>query len=234
MNIPSHIAIIMDGNGRWAKLRGLPRIAGHREGVKRVKEIVKAAKELGVKALTLFAFSTENWNRPKKEIELLFSYMREFLKTYQKELIRDGIKFKVLGRRQNIHKNIIRQIEEVERQTQDNKEFTLNIALDYGGRWDIVEASKKIVKDCHDKKISEVDINETNFTNYLSLADQPDPELLIRTSGEERISNFLLWNLAYSEFYFPKIFWPEFNAQELKKAIEIYSKRQRRFGKVNV
>jgi undecaprenyl diphosphate synthase len=122
----------------------------------------------------------------------------------------------------------------VERQTQDNKEFTLNIALDYGGRWDIVEASKKIVKDCHDKKISEVDINETNFTNYLSLADQPDPELLIRTSGEERISNFLLWNLAYSEFYFPKIFWPEFNAQELKKAIEIYSKRQRRFGKVNV
>ncbi|MDP2923041.1 MAG: isoprenyl transferase [Candidatus Omnitrophota bacterium] len=233
MHIPRHIAIIMDGNGRWAKAKGLPRIAGHREGSKRVKEVVTAAKDLGVEALTIFAFSTENWDRPKSEIELLFSYLKDFLHTYRDELMRENIRFKVIGRRDRIDKNIIPHIEDLERLTERNCSFTFNVALDYGGRWDIMQAAKIIATNYKDNKISQEQITEDVFGGYLSLAGQPDPELLIRTSGEERISNFLLWNLAYTEFYFPQICWPDFNEDELKKAIEIYSKRERRFGKIH-
>ncbi|MFA5271171.1 MAG: isoprenyl transferase [Candidatus Omnitrophota bacterium] len=233
MNIPQHIAIIMDGNGRWARERGLPRSIGHREGSKRIKETIKDAKSLGVKIVTVFAFSTENWNRPKKEINLLFSYLKDFLHKYKDELIRDDIKLNIIGRRDRLVTDVIKKIEEVEGLTRENKSFIFNIAIDYGGKWDIVAAAKKIAIDYKDGKISENQIDEDTFGKYLVLGDMPDPELLIRTSGEERISNFLLWNLAYAEFYFPKIYWPDFNKNELIKAIRVYSSRDRRFGKVH-
>jgi undecaprenyl diphosphate synthase len=231
MNIPQHIAIIMDGNGRWAKARGLPRIAGHREGAKRVKEIVKAAKDFGVKALTLFAFSTENWNRPKNEVDLLFSYLKEFLHTYKEELMREGIKFRAIGRRDRIAKDIISDIEQLEQDTKGNSNFNLNVALDYGGRWDILQAAFMLARDYKEHKITEPQISEEAFANYLSLAGL-EPQLFIRTSGEERISNFLLWDLAYTELYFTQVNWPDFDREELAKALQEYSKRERRFGKV--
>ncbi|MDD5194801.1 MAG: isoprenyl transferase [Candidatus Omnitrophica bacterium] len=232
MKIPNHIAVIMDGNGRWAKQRGLPRTAGHKEGVERVKKTVSAAKKLGVKMLTIFAFSTENWNRPRQEVDLLFSYLEIFLSTYKKELMKENIRLKVIGRRDRITPRIIEKIEELEGVTSQNSSFIFTIALDYGGRWDIVEAAKKIIGACTDKKISLQEVNEDLFGKYLALGNLPEPDLLIRTSGEKRISNFLLWNLAYSEFYFPEIHWPDFNEEELRKAIEIYSERERRFGAV--
>jgi undecaprenyl diphosphate synthase len=232
MKIPYHVAIIMDGNGRWAKNRGLPRMAGHRAGIKRIKEIVREAKKIGIKILTIFAFSTENWNRPKKEVDFLFSYLNNFLDNYRKELMKEDIKLNVIGRRGRIKKSIIKKIEEVERLTKNNKSFIFNIALDYGGRWDIVEAAKKIIKDCRSQKLKETEIDEEVFGKYLSLNNLPDPDLLIRTSGEQRISNFLLWNLAYTEFYFPKTYWPDFDKKELEKAVEVYSKRERRFGRI--
>lgn len=232
MNIPQHIAIIMDGNGRWAKARGLSRIAGHSEGSKRIKEIVKAAKEAGVKILTVFAFSTENWDRPKNEIAMLFSYLNDFLNNYKKELEKQNIKLRIIGRRDKLDKNTIKKIEEVEKATSGNDGFIFNIAIDYGGRWDILEAVKKVLADFESSKITKEQITEEYFKNYLELSNLPDPELLIRTSGEERISNFLLWNLAYTELYFPDICWPDFTKEELTKAIEVYSKRERRFGKI--
>jgi undecaprenyl diphosphate synthase len=221
----------MDGNGRWAKARGLPRTAGHKRGIERVKEIVREAKKLGISMLTLFAFSTENWNRPKHEIRLLFSYLNIFLKNYTRELMREDIKLNVIGRRDRIDSRIMKKIEEVELLTSDNKSFIFTIALDYGGRWDIIEAVKKILKARDASSLSLSEITDDFFRQYLSLGDLPDPDLLIRTSGEQRISNFLLWNLAYSELYFPKTYWPDFDKQELRKAIEVYSQRERRFGK---
>lgn len=232
MNIPKHIAIIMDGNGRWAKSRGFSRIMGHSEGVKRIKEIVKASKEIGVKIITVFAFSTENWNRPKREISMLFSHLNDFLKNYKDELVKENIKLKIIGRRDRLDRNTIEKIEEVEKVTSKNDAFTFNIAIDYGGRWDIVEAVKKVLTEFRNSKITKEQITEEAFGAYLELDTLPDPELLIRTSGEQRISNFLLWNLAYAEFYFPDVYWPDFTKEELIKAIEVYSKRERRFGKV--
>ena len=230
-NVPYHLAIIMDGNGRWARERGLPRTAGHREGIKRIKEIVREVKKIGIRILTVFAFSTENWNRPKREIEFLFSYLNNFLDNYKKELIKEDIKLNIIGRRDRIKKTIIKKIEEVENLTKNNKSFIFNIALDYGGRWDIVEAARKMLLDIKKKKVEKID--EENFKSYLSLGNLPDPDLLIRTSGEQRISNFLLWNLAYTEFYFPKVWWPDFDKEELRKAIEVYSQRERRFGRIS-
>ncbi|MBU1811299.1 MAG: isoprenyl transferase [Candidatus Omnitrophica bacterium] len=232
MNGPHHIAIIMDGNGRWAKKRGLPRTIGHREGVKRIKEIVREAKKLGVKILTIFAFSTENWNRSKNEIKFLFQYLNIFLKNYKKELMRKDIRLKAIGRRDRIDKNSIRQVEVVEELTKDNKSFIFNIALDYGGRWDITEAARRIVSDYQNKLVSKEAITEDFFQQYLSLGGLASPDLLIRTSGEQRISNFLLWDLAYTELYFPQKYWPDFNVMELEKAIEVYSQRIRKFGKI--
>jgi len=223
----------MDGNGRWAKSKGLSRIIGHSEGTKRIKEIVKAAKETGVKIVTVFAFSTENWNRPKNEISMLFSYLNDFLKNYKNELMKENIKLRIIGRRDKLNANTIKKIEEVENATSKNDALIFNIAIDYGGRWDIVEAVKKVLADFQDSKITREQITEGSFGSYLELGALPDPELLIRTSGEERISNFLLWNLAYTEFYFPDIYWPDFTKEELNRAIEVYSKRERRFGEVH-
>lgn len=232
MNIPNHIAIIMDGNGRWAQKKGLPRIAGHKKGAQRVKEAVTESLKLGVKALTIFAFSTENWNRPKMEIEFLFSYLAKFLDSYKKKLIKDDIRLKVIGRRDRISEVVLKKIKEVEGLTKDNKSFIFNIAIDYGGRWDIVNAAKAITQGCVNKKISQKDINEELFSDYLCLKTF-DPDLLIRTSGEQRVSNFLVWNLAYSEFYFTSLFWPDFDKFQLHKAIKVYSQRDRRFGEIH-
>lgn len=233
MVIPRHIAVIMDGNGRWAKRRNLPRTAGHKQGVKRIKEIVRQAKKIGVKVLTIFAFSTENWDRPKPEINFLFAYFNIFFTNYLKELIREDIRLKVIGRRDRINKDIVRIINQAETQTKNNKSFTLVIALDYGGRWDIIQAAKKIAGECCKGKISQTDINEKMMGKYLSLRSIDDPDLLIRTSGEQRISNFLIWELAYSEFYFTPVAWPDFDKRELEKAVDTYSKRERRFGEIH-
>jgi len=230
--IPQHIAIIMDGNGRWAKSRGLPRSFGHKKGGQRVKEIVREAKRIGCKAVTIFAFSTENWKRPKTEINILFRYLAYFINSYKNELMRDNIKLKAIGRRDHFDKKTIQTIEAVEDLTRDNTSLTFNICIDYGGRWDIIEAAKKIAKNVKSGKIDEAQIDENLFSKNLALAGQLDPDLLIRTSGEQRVSNFLLWNLAYSEFYFPRIHWPDFDTNELHKAIKLYARRDRRFGSI--
>lgn len=233
MEVPYHIAVIMDGNGRWAKKRMLPRMVGHRQGARRVKEILREAKRIGVKALTIFAFSTENWNRPQKEIDFIFSYLVKFLRGYRKEFIKKDIKFKAIGRRDRFSEEVIEEITKTEDVTKNNKSFTFNVALDYGGRWDIANATRRIAKKCVDKSISWEDIDEKLFNKYLSLGNIPAPDLLIRTSGEKRISNFLIWDLAYSEFYFTSVFWPEFNKEQLHKAIKAYSQRDRRFGAIH-
>ncbi len=223
----------MDGNGRWAKSRNLPRTAGHRKGVERIKEVVREAKKIGVKILTIFAFSTENWDRPRPEIRFLFSYLDNFLERYKKELMDDDIKLRIIGRRDRINEKLIRKIEEMEVLTGNNKSFIFNVALDYGGRWDIVAAAKKMAVDFSRKERDEEAITENSFSGYLALGGIPDPDLLIRTSGEQRVSNFLIWNLAYSEFYFTPTFWPDFDKEQLFKAIEAYSDRERRYGQIH-
>lgn len=228
LKTPNHVAIIMDGNGRWAKEKGLSRSQGHREGSKRVKEVVKEFKKKGIKVLTLFAFSTENWNRPQKEIKYLFSYLKDFLNNYKKELIKEEIRLKIIGRKNRFDKKVLDKIREVEKATFSNNKFFLNIALDYGGRWDIVNATKKIIKD----KIETEKIEEKMFSKYLCLSEFKDPDILVRTSGERRISNFLIWQTAYTEFYFPKVLWPDFNKEWVDNTIKEYSRRVRKFGQV--
>ena len=231
--VPYHVAIIMDGNGRWAKERGLERWQGHREGIENVRRILKACKELGIKVLTLFCFSTENWNRPKKEVDFLMRRFEHFLDREYKELMRNNIRLKVIGQRYRLPSKLQRKIEEVEEKTSSNKEFTLVLAISYGARQEIIEACRKICRDFKEGKISEEEITMENFSKYLYTSDLPDPDLLIRTSGEIRISNFLLWQISYTELYFTKVYWPDFSPQHLKEAVEEFSKRERRFGKVS-
>ncbi len=233
MKIPYHIAVIMDGNGRWAKMRGLPRVAGHKKGMQRVLELIDSSQKLGVKILTVFAFSTENWNRSKDEVSFIFSYGKKFFIDYRQELVKRDIKFNVIGRRDRIKKDLLKHAEEVEQVTCNNKSFIFNAAVDYGGRWDVINAVKNIIKDFKDKKILDKDLDEEKFSTYLALGDIPDPDLMIRTSGEQRISNFLIWNLAYSELYFTPTLWPDFDEKELLKAIKTYSQRDRRFGEAH-
>jgi len=232
--VPKHIAVIMDGNGRWAKQRNLPRTVGHRKGIERVKETVREAKKIGVKVLTVFAFSTENWNRPKREINVLFSYLVRFLSDYEKELTKEDIRFKAIGRRDRLSKKALNSVETTEMVTKNNKSFIFNVALDYGGRWDILNAAKQIIEVSINKRINEHILNENMFRKYTSLGDVCEPDLLIRTSGEQRISNFLLWDLAYSEFYFTSVLWPDFQKNNLLEAIEDYGNRKRKFGRIDV
>ncbi|AKL97652.1 isoprenyl transferase [Endomicrobium proavitum] len=224
MSVPLHVAIIMDGNGRWAKRRALPRVFGHKQGVKTVKNIVKAADALGIKVLTLYAFSTENWKRPQKEIGALFSLLKQFIKIDFKEFADAGIRLRILGDLKKFPKDLQKEIIEVVKTTSRNKGLQLNIALNYGARQELARAFnlaiKKGVKKVSDKIIS----------SFLYTAGQPDPDLLIRTSGEQRISNFLLWQIAYSEIYVTKKLWPDFSDKDLKEAIKEYQKRERRFG----
>jgi undecaprenyl diphosphate synthase len=222
----------MDGNGRWAKAHGLPRTAGHKVGADRLREMVKAAKLSGVKVLTVFAFSTENWARPFKEVAFLFSYMARFLSAHSGELVKQGIRFRLVGRRDRIDKKALKTFEQIEKKTAGNTGLDFNVAIDYGGRWDITQAAVKLVQDCLKAKLVPEDIDEKAFGSYLALAGTPEPDLFIRTSGEKRISNFLLWDLAYSEFYFTDVHWPDFGSAEFDKALADFDKRQRRFGAV--
>lgn len=229
---PQHIAIIMDGNGRWARQRGLPRAAGHKAGIDNFKKIVKVANEIGIKYLTLFAFSTENWKRQKREVGMLMRALENFLDRELSELNKNNIRLKVIGRDDPIPKNIIEKLKNTQKLTQKNTGLTLNLALNYGGRTEIVDAAKKMAKSILAKKIKMEQIDEDSFSEFLYTADIPDPDLLIRTSGEMRISNFLLWQLSYSELYFTKKFWPDFHKEDLLDAIKDFQSRQRRFGDV--
>lgn len=232
MNIPEHVAIIMDGNGRWAKLKGLPRVVGHKQGAERFRQIVKSAKQKKIKVVTVFAFSSENWVRPKLEKEFLFGYMTKFLRTYKDELVVEGVALRIIGRRDRIPAQLKKAILDCELATADNSDFFLNVAIDYGGRWDILEATKKVAYDLRQHKLSEKNLDEKYFRKYLALGDFKDPDLLIRTSGEQRISNFMIWDTAYSELYFTKTFWPDFDDRQLQLALNEYARRERKFGGV--
>ncbi len=220
----------MDGNGRWAKEKGLPRIAGHREGVHRVKEIVRAAGELGIKVVTFFAFSTENWVRPKKEINMLMRSLGYFLDREFKKLNKNNVKFMTIGRDESIPRYIQEKIKEAESSTKNNTGLIVVLALNYGGRQEIVDAAKKFATSVIKGEANLEDLDIQKFNKYFYTSGLPDPDLLIRTSGEMRLSNFLLWQLSYAELYFPKKYWPDFKKEDLERAIRIYRKRQRRFG----
>lgn len=224
--IPQHIAIIMDGNGRWAKQRHLPRLAGHNAGAKAVERTLEAAKKRGIKYITLYAFSTENWARPKEEINGLMTLLEETLDRYTKDAAKHGVKLLVSGEKQPLPPNLIKKIEYAVSSTKDNTKITLNLALNYGGRQEIIQAVNRAIKD------GKQSLQPEDLQQYLYQPHLPEPELLIRTSGEERLSNFLLWQAAYSEFYFTSVLWPDFNEKEFDKALEAYQKRVRRFGAI--
>jgi len=231
--IPRHIAIIMDGNGRWAKKKGLPRIAGHRRGAEVVKSIVRACDDLGVEFLTLYTFSTENWKRPEKEINFLMQLLSWFLDKEIQNLNRNNARFTTIGDVNRLPAEAQKVINRAKQQTQHNSGLTLILALNYGGRAEILRAVKTLLNDLTLKKVSLSELDEQIFSGYLYTAGIPDPDLLIRTSGEMRLSNFLLWQLSYSELYVTEKFWPEFNKNDLKQAITDYKKRKRRFGDIS-
>jgi len=229
-DMPRHVAIIMDGNGRWAKRQRLPRIAGHRRGVESVRDVVAACAERGVGYLTLFAFSSENWRRPAEEVTLLMQLFQAALSCEVEKLHRNGVRLKVVGETQRFGPKIRALIEQAERLTADNQRLTLTIAANYGGRWDILQAVSKLIQHQSGKLES---IEESMLAPYLAMSYAPEPDLFIRTGGEQRISNFLLWQLAYSEFYFTDTLWPDFDAAALDAAIVSYRGRERRFGRTS-
>jgi len=231
--IPKHIAIIMDGNGRWAKKRGLPRVAGHKRGVDTVKDIVEACAEIGVKYLTLYTFSTENWKRPKDEVSTLMRLLLNSLKDRVDELCENDIKLTTIGDTDALPYEVQKQLKADIERTKNNKKMVLNLALSYSGRWEILEAVKKISRAVEKGDIKADEINEQLFSKFLTTKDLPDPDLVIRTSGEFRVSNFLLWQIAYSEFVITEIYWPDFNRHHLYESIRAFQKRERRFGKVS-
>ena len=231
-NIPQHVAIIMDGNGRWAKERGLPRSAGHRAGINKVKDVIRAASDLGIKVVTLFAFSSENWERPKKEVNLLMRALNNFLEREINELDKNNIRLMVIGRQRPIPQYLLNKIEKAKERTKDNTGLIFVLAMNYGSRQEIVDAVKKFTAAVIKKEANLEDLDMGSFSSYLYTAGLPDPDLLIRTSGEMRISNFLLWQLSYAELYFPRKYWPDFGKEDLEKAIDIYQNRERRFGEV--
>lgn len=227
---PRHVAIIMDGNGRWAAARHLPRALGHRMGVEAVRRTIKAAMELGIEYLTLYSFSSENWSRPSTEIDDLMGLMKRFIQRDCAELHQSGVRLSVIGDRQDIEPELLRMMEETEKLTQSNNNLNLVIAFNYGGRQEIVAAARKLAAETRDGSRSEDSITVDSFANALMTDDHPDPELLIRTSGEQRLSNFLLWQLAYAEFVFLDVNWPDFTKDHLADAVSQYSLRDRRFG----
>ena len=231
INKLEHIAVIMDGNGRWAAKRGMPRNAGHKKGAEVVIEVAKAAKEFGVKFLTLYAFSTENWKRSREEVDGLMNLLREYLAKDFKELKENDVRIRFIGERQMLADDIVAKMEELEKSTAQNKSLGLQIALSYGSRQEILHAVKQIAAEVKSGDISLKDIDEQTFSAMLYTAGVPDPDLVIRTSGEQRISNYLLWQIAYAEFFFTKTLWPDFNKNELREIIENYQTRERRYGK---
>ncbi|MCD6552305.1 isoprenyl transferase [Thermotoga sp.] len=228
MRIPQHVAIIMDGNGRWAKKRGLPRIKGHQRGAKVLHNTVKWSLELGIKYLTAYSFSTENWKRPREEVEFLMDLFVQMIDREMDLLRKERVRVRILGKKEGLPESVVRKWNEVEEKTSSFDRMILVIAFNYGGRREILDAVETILRDV--KRGKKIVLNEETFRNYLYLPDVPDPDLIIRTSGELRISNFLLWQSAYSELYFTKKLWPDFTKKDFLRAIESYSRRERRFG----
>ena len=220
----------MDGNGRWAQQRGLPRTLGHREGIKRLREVVKAASDAGLEAVTFYAFSSENWSRPKGEVQALMHFFRTFIDKEVAQLHKKNMRFKVIGREDPMPADVLRKIRLAEKKTAANTGLTVILAVNYGSRQEIVDACKRIAADVREGALALDAVDEDVFSRYLSTAGLPDPDLLIRTSGEQRISNYLLWQLSYAELYFSPVCWPDFGSQEFNRALEEFHKRHRRFG----
>lgn len=229
-SVPRHVAVIMDGNGRWARGRSLPRHAGHRAGVKAVRASVEYAAERGVEFLTLFAFSSENWQRPKDEVSKLMTLFVEALRREVAELHQNNVRLRFVGAREQLDAKLVDKIASAEQLTAGNDGLNLQVAVAYGGRWDIVQAAKMLAEQVESGEVNTGEIDEARFAAGLQLTGMPDPDLLIRTGGERRISNFLLWNLAYAELWFSDVLWPDFDKSEFDVAIEFYSRRQRRYG----
>ncbi|ACA31209.1 polyprenyl diphosphate synthase [Histophilus somni] len=229
-NIPQHVAIIMDGNGRWAKQQGKMRIWGHKNGIKAVRESVSYARKIGIKVLTLYAFSSENWSRPESEVSALMSLFMQTLDIEVKKLHKNNIKLQIIGDVSQFNERLQEKIKRAEKLTENNTALTLNIAANYGGCWDIVQATCQLVQLVKENKLHIDEIDEQIFQHHLTTGSQPPVDLLIRTSGEQRISNFLLWQIAYAELYFTDTLWPDFNEQEFNQAILAYQQRERRFG----
>ncbi len=228
--MPRHIAIIMDGNGRWAEKHSLGRIFGHRKGVEAVRSTVRTCRELGIEHLTLYAFSAENWSRPELEIRALMNLLEEYLDSQLEEMVEKGIRLRAIGDIPSLRASVRKKLSEVMEKTAVNGAMTLTLALSYGGRNEILAAVKRILQDGREGRIQPEDLNGDLFTRYLDTAGVPDPDLLIRTSGEQRISNFFLWQIAYTELYFTPVLWPDFSREDLMKAIADYQSRERRFG----
>ncbi len=232
LRIPRHVAIILDGNGRWAKKRGLPRTMGHREGCKVVEQTVEDAARLGIGYLTVYAFSTENWKRSDDEVGTLMQLFRYYMKRLLKVAVKNNVRVLMIGERSRFAPDIIEGINRLENDTKDNTGMTFTIAVNYGSRDEISRAVRRMLEDCREGRLSPEEVSEEKISAYLDTDKIPDPDLLIRTSGEQRISNFLLWQSAYTEFYFTDVLWPDFNKEELIKAIRQYNMRERRFGGV--
>jgi undecaprenyl diphosphate synthase len=228
--LPRHVAVIMDGNGRWAKKKGLDRIAGHRKGVESVRDVVRTSRELGIKWLTLYAFSEENWKRPKYEVKALMNLLNRYLKAELNEMLENGIRLACIGQTEKLPPDVQRTLWQIIEKTAHNKEMTLTLALSYGGRQEIVEAAKNMLRDIEKNRLNVKQITEERLSKYLYTSDIPDPDLLIRTSGEYRISNFLLWQIAYTEIYITPTLWPDFHKERYLEALLDYQKRERRFG----
>jgi undecaprenyl diphosphate synthase len=227
---PRHVAIIMDGNGRWAKARGLPRAMGHKEGVEALRRAVEASRDLGISHLTVFSFSTENWNRPQSEIAALFDLLRLFVKRDLARLHKDGVRIRIIGAREGLSPDILELIDEAIDLTKNNTRLNLNIAFNYGGRGEIVAAVREIARAVQEGRLKPEQIDEAMISRMLWTSESPDPDLVIRTSGELRLSNFLLWSGAYAELMFMDLWWPDFNRESMEKAIDAFRRRDRRFG----
>lgn len=230
--LPRHVAVIMDGNGRWARRRGLPRLAGHRQGVESLREVTRACGELGIEILTVFAFSTENWERPKEEVNYLLGLLDEVLERELPELHANGVRVRIIGRRSTLPPSLVQKIEAAEAKTAENRNLVLNVGFNYGGRAEIVDAVKWAVAQARLGKLDEAEIDEAWLSQAMYTRGMADPDLLIRTGGEARVSNFLLWQLAYAEIWFTPVFWPDFRRIHLLQAIVDYQQRERRFGRV--
>ncbi|MEL7539575.1 MAG: isoprenyl transferase [Pseudomonadota bacterium] len=229
-NFPDHIAIIMDGNGRWAKARGMPRAVGHERGVEALRRTVEAAQEIGLKNLTVYSFSTENWRRPVAEVNALFGLLKAYVKRDLNRLASEGVRVRILGTRQGLPEDILELVERAEARTAQNDAFNLCIAFNYGGREEVARAARKLASDLASGACDESEVSEQKFATYLDTVGIPDPDILIRTSGEYRLSNFLIWQAAYAELVFMEVLWPDFGKDQLLEAIEIYRARERRFG----
>ena len=232
MNIPNHVAIILDGNGRWAKKRMMPRQYGHAKGAQVVEQICEDAWNMGIQYLTVYAFSTENWNRPDSEVKILMDIFSKYMVDKLQKVGQKNMKIRFIGERSRLDKAMIEKIENLEESTKDNTGLNFTVALNYGSRDEMVRAMRKMAAEIKEGKLEPEDITEEKYNTYLDTAELPDPDLLIRTSGEQRLANYLLWQLAYTEFYFTDVMWPDFNKEELAKAVEWYANRDRRYGKV--